>query len=208
MTAVVEAIVLAAGASSRMGRAKAALPLRDARDTFLSRLCHTLLDAGVPRVTIVTGAHPDIVTKAWPDGDSRLHVVHNPQWALGQLSSLRAGLEAIDDGHVDAIVVGLVDVPLVQASTVRALIDTWRDTRAPIVRPSRGGAHGHPVVFDRATFAALRAADLTHGAKPVVHAHRDRLIDLPSDDDGAFLDADTEEEYQHLLRLVAMSRHG
>lgn len=202
-----EGIVLAAGASSRMGRAKAGLPLRDARDTFLSRLCATLLDAGLPRVTIVTGAYPDIATATWLADEPRVRVVHHPQWALGQLSSLLAGLDAIDDGRVEAIVVGLVDVPLVRASTVRALIDTWRDTRAPIVRPSQGGAHGHPVIFDRATFAALRAADLTHGAKPVVHAHRDRLIDLPSDDEGAFLDADTEEDYQRLLRLVSSSRH-
>lgn len=199
---LMESIVLAAGASSRMGRSKATLPLPDASETFLSRLCRTLLDSGLPRVTIVTGAHPDIVGNAWPREDARVQSIHNAQWSLGQLSSLVAGLDAVDDGGVEAIVVGLVDVPLVRAETVRKLIDAWRETRAPIVRPSRDGDHGHPVIFDRAIFHELRAADPTLGAKPVVHAHLDRLIDLPVDDEGAFLDADTEEDYARLLQLL------
>jgi len=201
----IESIVLAAGASSRMGRPKATLPLHHAGDTFLSRLCRTLLDAGSSRVTVVTGAHPEIVADVWPRDDSRVRSIHNARWSLGQLSSLLAGLDAIDDEHVEAIVVGLVDVPLVRVDTVRRLIDTWRETRAPIVRPSRDGDHGHPVIFDREIFPALRAADLAHGAKPVVHAHLDRLIDLPVDDEGAFFDADTEEDYVRLLQLLERS---
>ncbi len=200
---MIESIVLAAGASSRMGRAKATLPLHDARETFLSRLCNTLLEAGLSRVTVVTGAHPEIVADAWPREDLRVQSTHNPHWSLGQLSSLLAGLNAVDDGHLEAIVVGLVDVPLVRTDTVRRLIDTWRETRAPIVRPSRDGRHGHPVIFDRDTFHALRAADPTFGAKPVVHAHLDRLIDVPVDDEGAFLDADTEEDYIRLLQMLS-----
>jgi molybdenum cofactor cytidylyltransferase len=202
MDMLIESVVLAAGASSRMGRPKATLPLTDASDTFLARLCATFLEAGVPRVTVVTGAHPGIVVHAWPREDSRVRSIHNTHWSLGQLSSLVAGLNAVDDGRVQAIVVGLVDVPLVRADTVRLLIDTWRATRAPIVRPSRDGHHGHPVVFDRATFDALRAADPMLGAKPVVHAHLDRLIDVPVDDEGAFLDADTAEDYARLLQIL------
>lgn len=197
---MIESIVLAAGASSRMGRPKAALPLTGAGDTFLWRLCRTLLDAGLPRVTIVTGASPEAVAAAWPGRDPRVRTVHNPQWPLGQLSSLLTGLDAVDDGRIEAIAVALVDCPLVRASTVRTLIDTWRARRAPIVRPSRGGGvHGHPVIFDSSVFAELRAADPAHGAKPVVHAHRGTLIDVATDDDGAFRDADTEEEYKELL---------
>lgn len=196
---MIEAIVLAAGASSRMGRSKASLPLKDAGDTFLARIGRTLLSADVPRVTIVTGAHPDIATQAWPDYDSRVHVVHNAQWSRGQLSSILVGLDAIDHDRLDGIAVALVDVPLVRVDTVRALIAAWQTTRAPIVRPSREGHHGHPVIFDRHVFDELRAADPAHGAKPVVHAHRHDLIDLPIDDEGAFLDADTMDEYHALL---------
>jgi molybdenum cofactor cytidylyltransferase len=198
---VIEAIVLAAGASSRMGRPKASLPLSDVGDTFLARLGRTLLSAGLSRVTVVTGAYPDIVAQAWPDHDPRVHVVHNTQWSRGQLSSIVVGLDAVDHDRLEAVAIALVDVPLVRAETVRALVDTWQTRRAPIVRPSRDGRHGHPVIFDRRVFDELRAADPMHGAKPVVHAHRATLIDLPVDDEGAFLDADTEEDYRALLEF-------
>jgi len=202
---VIETIVLAAGASSRMGRSKAALPLSHAADTFLKRLGSTLLEAGLPRLTIVTGAFPDLLASAWPDHDRRVRAVHNPHWSSGQLSSILAGLDAVRAGDPDALLVALVDTPLVRATTVRALIDAWRATRAPIVRPCRGDQHGHPVLFDRALFAELRAADPARGAKPVVHAHRDTLIDLAVDDDGAFRDADTPDDYAAMLRAMVPS---
>lgn len=198
---MIEGVVLAAGASSRMARPKAALPLTDRGDTFLSLLCGRLLDAGLPRLIVITGAYPDILTDAWPHHDARVRAIHNPNWSHGQLSSLLAGLGAVDDRGTEAILVALVDVPLVRVSTARTLVETWRRTRAPIVRPCHDGRHGHPVVFDRQIFDELRAADLLEGAKPIVHAHRDTLIDVPIDDEGAFLDADTEEDYQRVLEM-------
>jgi len=58
-------------------------------------------------------------------------VVDNPAWADGQLSSLICGLNAVDDGRLEAVLMTLVDVPLVAPATVRRLIDTWRDARLP-----------------------------------------------------------------------------
>ena len=200
---LIAALVLAAGASSRMGRPKAALPLGPGLGTVLSRGVATLLAAGVPRVVVVAGAHPDAVRDALDGTDARVSVVDNPAWAVGQLSSLICGLDAVDDGRLDAVLMTLVDVPLVAPATVRHLIDTWRETRAPIVRPARGDTHGHPVLFDRRIFAELRAADPTRGAKPVVHAHAHEIVNVAVDDEGAFLDLDTPEDYARALALAA-----
>ena len=200
---LIAALVLAAGASSRMGRPKAALPLGPGLGTVLSRGVATLLAAGVPRVVVVAGAHPDAVREALEGTDARVSVVDNPAWAVGQLSSLIRGLDAVDDGRLDAVLMTLVDVPLVAPATVRHLIDTWRETRAPIVRPARGDTHGHPVLFDRSIFAELRAADPTRGAKPVVHAHAHEIVNVAVDDEGAFLDLDTPEDYARALTLAA-----
>ena len=200
---LIAALVLAAGASSRMGRPKAALPLGPGLGTVLSRGVATLLAAGVPRVVVVAGAHPDAVRDALDGTDARVSVVDNPAWAVGQLSSLIRGLDAVDDGRLDAVLMTLVDVPLVAPATVRHLIDTWRETRAPIVRPARGDTHGHPVLFDRSIFAELRAADPTRGAKPVVHAHAHEIINVAVGDEGAFLDLDTPEDYARALTLAA-----
>ena len=75
---------------------------------------------------------------------------------------------------------------------------TWRP-RAPIVRPVRGEEHGHPVLIDRSLFGALRAADPSTGAKPIVREHVSPAGDVVVDDDGAFIDIDTPEEYARVL---------
>ncbi len=97
----------------------------------------------------------------------------------------------------------LVDVPLISSTTVRAVVECHARTSAPIVRPVRGAEHGHPVLIDRALFTALRHADPSMGAKTVVRQYVSQDGDVPVDDDGAFLDVDTPQEYEDLiLRLT------
>ena len=197
---MISAIVLAAGASSRMGQAKAALPLGHTGETVVARVVRTLLDGGVPDVVVVAGAHIDAVRAAMPANERRARVIEHPGWEQGQLSSLLAGLKAIDDALLEAALVTLVDVPLVRPSTVAEVIAVWRRTRAPIVRPADGQRHGHPVMFDRSIFADLRAADPNTGAKAVFAIHRDRIVNVEVNDAGAFEDVDTPEDYKKVLR--------
>jgi molybdenum cofactor cytidylyltransferase len=201
---MIRGIVLAAGASSRMGQAKAALPLGTSGDTVVGRVVRTLLAAGLPSVSVVAGAHIDAVRSAMPAFEPRASVVEHLGWAQGQLSSLLAGLAAVDDPQLEAVLVTLVDVPLVRPESVAAIVRAWRDTRAPIVRPvdsstslrAGGARHGHPVIFDRAVFDDLRRADPAVGAKAVFATHALRRLDVPIKDEGAFVDMDTPEEYQ------------
>jgi molybdenum cofactor cytidylyltransferase len=133
-------------------------------------------------------------------------VIEHPGWQQGQLSSLLAGLAAIDDPLLEAAMVTLVDVPMVSSATVSALIGAWRRTRAPIVRPvdastslRKGGPrHGHPVIFDRAVFNDLRSADPNVGAKAVFATYRDRIMNVEVSDPGAFEDVDTPEDYERV----------
>jgi molybdenum cofactor cytidylyltransferase len=203
---MIRGIVLAAGASSRMGRAKAALPLGQTGETLIARVVRTLLRGGVPDVTVVAGAHIDAVRIAMPSHEPRARVIEHTDWQKGQLSSLHAGLAAIDGPLLEAALVTLVDVPLVQPSTVAAVIAEWRRTRAAIVRPADpstslragGQRHGHPVIFDRAVFADLRAADLNAGAKSVFAKHR--VLNVEIKDPGAYIDLDTPGEYEEIRR--------
>ena len=132
----------------------------------------------------------------------------NREYDRGQLSSLLAGLDAIDRPGVSAALVTLVDVPLVSASTVRAVIEHYRGTHAPIVRPTSGDRHGHPLLIDRSLFAALRAADPAAGAKPIVRAHASAAGDIAIDDEGAFIDIDTEEDYRKTISDRTARRRG
>ena len=207
---MVRGVILAGGASSRMGRPKAALPLTDPADTFVGRLARTYLAVGLPDILVVTGADERAVQMAAVPRDPRVTFVYNADWETGQLSSLHAALRAPARFgtriEIEAIVMTLVDIPLVAPATVSALVREWRATRAPVVRPARGDEHGHPVVFDRSLFDELLAADPRRGAKPVVHAHAAAIRNVPITDDGAYLDVDTEAEYAALFERLRANR--
>ena len=140
---VIPAIILAAGKSTRMGRLKAALPVSDT-ETFLTQLVRTFHSAGVEYVTVVLGYEADRLRTDLSRVGLAPRLVVNDRFEAGQLSSLLAGLEAVDGPQVEAILMMLVDAPLVSAETVRAVLERYQATRAPIVRPVRGAEHGHP----------------------------------------------------------------
>lgn len=186
------AIVLAAGASSRIGRPKALLTL-DSGETFVARIHAVLAASGVGPVVIVVRAELERdISAAVPH--ARLAV--NPDPGRGQLSSLLVGFDTL--GPVDAAVVTLVDLPLVHLNTVEAIVAAWRHTRAPLVRPVHGTRHGHPVIFGARLIAALREADPIAGAKPVVHAFARVAVDVAVDDPWTVRDVDTPEDYVRL----------
>jgi molybdenum cofactor cytidylyltransferase len=195
---MIPAIVLAAGRSSRMGRPKAMLPL-GARETFLSRIVRTLHDADVEDVVVVVGHESQAIVADFETRNASVRFVVNPDFDQGQLTSILAGLRVVDRPGVVATLMTLVDVPLVRATTVRAIVDRYRRTRASIVRPTNKGRHGHPVLIDRAVFADLRGGDSSVGAKPIIRARMSAESDLEIDDEGAFRDFDTPAEYEQLL---------
>jgi len=194
---MVVGIVLAAGASSRMGRPKALLPI--GADTFVTRVCRTLLEGGANDLVVVAGAEHEAVAAAVAAAGLRARVVENTRRHEGQLSSLLAGLAVADRPGVDAVLVHLVDAPLVRAETARAVLAAFRRTHAPIVRPDVGGRHGHPVLFARRVFDDLRRADPGVGAKAVVRAFAGEICDVPVDDEGACRDVDTPEDYARVV---------
>jgi len=196
---MMRAIVLAAGESRRMGQPKAGLLASPGGPTFAGAAVAALQGAGLREVTVVAGAHPEAV-RAAVAGLEGVRVVVHDGWAAGQLSSLRAGLDAVDAPDLEALVVTLVDCPLVRPATVARLVETWRATGAPIVRPAIGERHGHPVIFDRAVFADLRTAPLAVGAKAVIARWREALVDVTVDDPGVLADIDTPADYDTFLR--------
>ena len=199
---IVPGIILAGGGSTRMGRPKALLPAGDGA-TFISRLVRTLRAGGVVDVVVVAadGGPLDAIAAALASEPPEPRLVINPDPSRGQLSSILAGLRAIDRPGVDAMLFTLVDMPLVAPSTVRVLLEAYRRLRPPIVRPARGdrAVHGHPVIFDRSLFAELHQAAMTTGAKPVVRAHQSEIAEVTVDDEGAFVDIDTPDDYRRVF---------
>jgi molybdenum cofactor cytidylyltransferase len=194
---MIPAVILAAGLSTRMGRSKPLLPLANG-ETFVTRLVRSFAEAGVDDVVVVLGHEADAVAARLLESGLPVRLVVNDAYQTGQLSSVLRGLNAIDRPGVRAMLLTLVDVPLVSPSTIRAVIDRYHATHAPIVRPVRGDEHGHPVLIDRSLFPLLRSADPAVGAKPVVRGHVSLVGDVAIEDDGAFTDIDTPEAYERL----------
>jgi len=195
------AIILAAGNSTRMGSPKALLPDLDGR-SFVARVVRVFSAAHISKVVIVTGSqHAAIVGAIDADRSPITPVfVTNPQPSLGQLSSLWIGLDVAAKPGVDGVLVTPVDIPMVRPSTIRQVIEAWERTHAPIVRPAVGERHGHPVLFDRVVFESLRHASLTEGARAVVHAWGDRLMNVAVNDEGCLIDIDTPADYDAIVR--------
>ncbi|MCB9528596.1 MAG: nucleotidyltransferase family protein [Myxococcales bacterium] len=125
-------LILAAGASSRMGRPKALCQLGG--ETFVARLVDALAAAGCREVVVVLGAHADRIRPAIP---GRARVIHAAEWRRGMRASLRAGLAALPPGPV---LLTHVDRPLVAPATLAALV-----AARGLVIPTHHGAPGHPV---------------------------------------------------------------
>jgi molybdenum cofactor cytidylyltransferase len=184
-----------------MGRLKATLPI-DHRDTFLTRIIRTFNEAMVADVTVVLGYEASIVSLTVGQSGLSPRLVVNDGFDDGQFSSLLVGLNAIDRPGVEAVFMTLVDAPLFSAATVRAVVDRYHATRALIVRPVSGGDHGHPVLIDRLLFDALRQGDPATGAKPIVRGNVSIEGDVEVNDDGAFMDIDTPDDYNKAMNWL------
>jgi molybdenum cofactor cytidylyltransferase len=185
---MISAIVLAAGFSTRMGRAKSELRLGPDGRTFEATIRETLAEAGIEIIRVVV---PPSRAPGCPD------VVVNPDPGEGMLSSIQCGLRSLPEG-VAATLVWPVDHPLVRTDTVFAVIEGFATSGAPMVIPTFKGRRGHPVLFASRVFSEIHGADPSIGARAVVHAHADRY-ELVVDDRGVIVDIDSPADYARVL---------
>jgi molybdenum cofactor cytidylyltransferase len=179
-----------------MGRSKALLTVPSGRATFVAHLVATLLEGGAADALVVGRADDRALLEELERLPGPVRFVPNAHADTGQLSSVLAGLNAADRPGTSAILVTPVDFPLVSAGTVAALLARFRAGSFPIARATHGGRHGHPVIFGRSVFDALRHADPTTGAKSVVRSHP--VLDVEVPDPAVLHDVDTPEDYQKL----------
>jgi CTP:molybdopterin cytidylyltransferase MocA len=189
------AIILSAGASSRMGRPKALLPYREA--TFLEHLLHVTRHPriGLTRVILGAGAE-EIRTMAKLDPSV---IVLNPGWEQGQLSSICAGLRSLAGIETDGILLCPVDHPLVTARLIGGLIARFYENEKVIVLPVYKGRRGHPVIFSSTLYGELLAAPADKGARAVVWAHAADLLEVPTDEEGIVLNINDPDMLRHAI---------
>jgi molybdenum cofactor cytidylyltransferase len=192
---VVSAVLLAAGASTRMGVPKLLLPLEGL--PIVRRTAQNLCDSGYDEVLVVSGSEQPRIMEAL-DGLPIRHA-HNPAFATGMGSSFRTGIQHLPDDS-EAAMFALADQPFVGAGEYRALLDVWRLQRPLIVGSRFGDVTAPPHLFARPLYPELTV--LQHGARDVLTRHASVMVVLhfPAD---RLLDIDTPDDYERAKARVA-----
>jgi molybdenum cofactor cytidylyltransferase len=203
------AVILAAGTSSRMGRPKQLLDWGGI--PLLQAVIQKVLNCPFSEVVAVIGYRAEEIRHSIRIEDERFRWVINPNYAVGQSTSLLAGLGSGKGCHSAMIFLG--DLPLIEDKTIRQIADAGlsklrlhEPSELLVVRPSFRGVPGHPVFFGN-----IRAMDWTHlkgdeGAKGLLCNIRNRTL-LSVDDPGVVMDIDTPQAYES-LRLLAFPSQG
>ena len=195
---MISAVVLAAGASMRMGRPKALLTI--GAKTFLQNIIEALHSARILDVVVVLGSDAGTIREgmSWFDGK----IVVNPAWQNGQLSSIIAGLDGVSRTGVHGVMICPVDHPLLSQGLLVGLLQAYWQSRKRIIIPVCEGRRGHPVIFDASLFDALRSAPGDVGARAVIRAHPGEVNEVAVTDRGVLSDIDTPEDYEALRRIT------
>ena len=187
-------VILAAGASRRMGVPKQLLRYRGR--TLLRHAVEAALGSTCRPVVIVFGANAEAIQ---PEVEGLgVQVVQNPRWAEGLGSSIRAGIEALVSAAdpPEAVVLSLCDQPLVCSDDIEALVTAYRSTKRPIVASQYAGTLGVPALFAQPVLAELLSLAGDAGAKQVIQRNLPSVWQVPCPN--AAFDFDTLEDYDRI----------
>ena len=187
-------LILAGGASRRMGTPKALLAYRG--ETFLDRMIRLFSDVCRP-VIVVLGHQPEQIRSGIQRVSEAIFTV-NRDPERGMLSSLQCGLR-IAPADAGAVMFTPVDHPHLQSATLARLASNFEAARAPVVVPVYGGCHGHPVCISRALADELLALPPDAMASDVIHRHAAQTVYIEVDDPAVVTDVDDPQAYAGLL---------
>ena len=190
----VDAVILAAGLSTRMERPKPLLEIGP--ETFIGRAVRVLREGGCRHIVAVLNGIDEETERAAREAGAT--VVVNAEAGSEQLDSVRCGIRALPEDWAGVAVLP-VDVPLVSTHTIALLVAAAREEPAPVLLPFHNGVAGHPVVLGRAVAAEL-AQDWEEGLRSLIMSHARDLREVRVTDPGILIDVDTPEDYWRYVK--------
>ena len=187
-------MILAAGASTRMGTPKQLLTYRGC--TLIRHMAEVAIASVCQPIAIVLGANGERIK---PEiSQLPLQIVENQQWQEGMSSSIQVGLEALlaVNQHLDAVAIALCDQPFVSPQTLNQLVEAYHLTGKPIIASEYAGTFGVPALFSHTLFSELMNLKNTEGAKQLIKRHIHEVFSIPFPN-GA-IDIDTPKDYEQL----------
>lgn len=190
----VSIIILAAGASTRMGKPKQLL-LYQGR-SFLSHTIESAIASVCKPVVVVLGANSQQIRSEI--SQPFIQIVENPQWNLGMNTSIRSGILALANysESVDAAVIAVCDQPFISAEIINGLVSAYYSSEKPIIASQYAETLGVPALFSRKFFSELANMNESVGAKYLIKKHRDQVFAFPFPQ--GKIDIDTPQEYEQL----------
>ena len=184
----VAGIILAAGASTRMGHNKLLIELEG--EPLVRRAARRGLAAGLDPLLVVLGYEADRLRQALQG--LAFTAVLNPRFSEGMNTSLSAGVAAMP-AEAEAALVLLADMPFVERAMIEEVVLRWRETGAPVVASRYGAAVAPPTLYARALFPLLAGGTGEGRGREVVRGQgeRARFIDWPA---SALVDLDVTED--------------
>jgi molybdenum cofactor cytidylyltransferase len=188
-------IILAAGASTRLGKPKQLLPYKGT-----TLLLHAIDEAKLSRaeqILVVLGANYDRIQKEIPFG-KKIKIIVNEDWAEGIASSIRSGIGLLRQTiKPDCAILAVCDQPYIHSDLFNSLMDSYVETKKQIVACQYERTLGTPVLFDKSFFDQLMQLKGDQGAKNIITRHPDQTTTIPFQ--SGQIDIDTNEQYKELL---------
>jgi molybdenum cofactor cytidylyltransferase len=190
-------LILCAGESSRMGRAKAILLWNG--KTFLNYAVSAAKQNGIENIVAVLGSHSSEIREEAKA--LKIPWAHNADWNLGMGSSIKVGVRWILETypHTTGILIQLTDQPFVQGASLKKILGTHEENPGRIVAAQYENSLGVPVLFPRSAFSSLLTVPDSAGAKKV-------LVDaVPVSLPEAAYDIDTPEQFKSLENITLLN---
>jgi molybdenum cofactor cytidylyltransferase len=195
-------ILLAAGASSRLGQSKQLL--RIGSETLIEHSVNVALQSGVTSVKVVLGANADNHRKHLDN--LPVEIIHNETWSKGMGNSIKVALNKIikSDTTLECVIIMVCDQPFITSQNIKNLLSRYEETPGSIIVSHYNNTSGVPALFDRSHFEELLSLDDEQGAKKIIQMQAAvEEIDCP---EGAY-DIDTPEDYQKFVENYKAKNH-
>lgn len=188
-------VILAAGASTRMGTPKQLLPYQGSN--LLAHTVKAALTSVCRPIIVVLGAHAQQIMQEI--SQFPVQVIENRQWSEGMGSSIRTGMNTLNavPESIDAVVLMLCDQPFISCKIINKIVDVYYSTNKPIVAAEYSGTFGVPALFSHTFFSELATLECMEGAKQVIAKHSRDVFCVPFSQ-GA-IDIDTPQDYEQLM---------
>ena len=200
---MINAIVLAAGLSRRMGSEnKLTLPLED--KTIVSTVVHNLTQSNVDQITVVVGHEYKLITESLINY-RHVQIVFNSLYEIGQMTSIKAGMSSLD-AKCEGFLICLGDMPSITSEDYNVMLDQYKSTLSktatPIIRPICEDQVGHPVLFHHTYKKAIKNTPDDSDCKMIIGQNIDHYYPFKINSDSYFLDIDNKEEYNRLVNTI------